>query len=242
MKPFSKNPISTICSLLMLLAAAWPAAVMANEPASETTEAAADVLVAKVSSMMPTPVIVTAADLVTKVYGAIALPTVSDENAQDLSQKDRLLKAGKALRLRPEEDETGIWLDSSSGYRVSYSGMTPEVSAVAQFDDNNLSSFGYFFIFPYVAGQRDEANSNQCAFCGSLLQEMYDMGSILGVPADEDGADDPLFSALGSYEGNHINVSLREQRKPDASGRFLLVLEVTPDVYNLYDSVMAMEP
>lgn len=206
-------------------------------------ETGPDVLVSRMSSMMASPVIVTAADLVTKIYGAIDIPSVGyDKEYPVISQKQEILKEGKALHLHPEEDETGMWLDSTAGYRVSFSGMAPDVSAVAQFDNDDLSSFGYFFMFPYSAGQRDAANRSQCEFCGALLQEMFDMGSIVGVPVDDDAIADPLFTALGSYDGNHINVSLREQRKPDASGRFLLVLEVTPDVYNLYDSVMAMEP
>ncbi len=253
----SMTSIHTIAAFLLMFILATPATLRANDSAAApaatleagnsqddlnaliNAAAGDDVLISKVSSMMSAPVIVTAADLVTKIYGAIDIPSATSD--KNVSQKEQILKAGRAMRLNPEEDETGVWLESAAGYRVSYDGMTPDVSAVAEFDDDHLSSFGYFFFFPYAAGQRDKANLSQCAFCGSLLQEMYDMGSIVGVPADEDGIEDPLFTALGSYDGNHINVSLREQRKPDASGRFLLVVEVTPDVYNLYDSVMAME-
>ncbi len=197
------------------------------------SEAPKDMLVSHLTKASVSPVIVTAADLVTKVYGALPLTCTKEETVAN---------AGKQLNLVPEADENDLWLDSDAGYTVSYSGMTPHVSAVAQFDDDTLSNFGYFFIFPYNAGCREEANRDQCAFCSSLLQEMYDMGSIVGVPVDEeDVTPDPLFSALGSYDGNHINVSLREQTQPDASGRFLLVLEVTPNAYNLYDAVMAMQ-
>lgn len=261
MNPLTKSSIPLLPAFILMLLLASAATVSANDAISDpqplsgsascsaeesreclVADAPQDVLVSKVSSMMTAPVIVTAADLVTKIYGAIDIPSVnSGDDSQALSQKEEILNAGRAMRLNPEEDETGMWLDSTSGYHVSYSGMTPDVSAVAQFDNDNLSSFGYFFIFPYSAGQREHANRDQCAFCGSLLQEMYDMGSIVGVPVEEDSIADPLFTALGSYDGNHINVSLREQRKPDASGRFLLVVEVTPGVYNLYDSVMAME-
>lgn len=207
---------------------------------AEDSEAPSDILTSRVA-YAASPVIVTAADLVTKVYGAIDLPALSSDS-KALSQKETVAKAGKMLKLRPVVEDNNVWLDSDAGYLVSYSGMTPQVSAVAQFDDDSLSGFSYFFIFPYAVGGRDEANRNQCAFCGSLLQEMYDMGSIVGVPVDEEIQDpDPLFTALGSYEGNHINVSLREQTQPDASGRFLLVLEVTPNVYNLYDAVMAQK-
>lgn len=197
------------------------------------SEAPKDMLVSNIATASASPIIVTAADLVTKVYGALPLTTTKEETIQN---------SCKQLNLLPESDENELWLDSDTGYCVSYSGMTPQVSAVAQFDDNALSSFGYFFIFPYTTECREEANRSQCAFCSSLLQEMYDMGSIVGIPVDEDMAPDPLFSALGSYDGHHINVSLREQTLSEDSGRFLLVLEVTPNAYNLYDAVMAMQP
>ncbi|MDE5881299.1 MAG: hypothetical protein K2H60_06170 [Muribaculaceae bacterium] len=196
------------------------------------SEAPKDMLVTNLATATASPVIVTAADLVTKVYGALPLTDSKEETIQN---------SCKQLNLLPESDENELWLDSDTGYCVSYSGMTPQVSAVAQFDDNALSSFGYFFIFPYTTDCREEANRSQCAFCSSLLQEMYDMGSIVGVPVDEDTTSD-LFSALGSYDGHHINVSLREQSLSEGAGRFLLVLEVTPNTYNLYDSVMAMQP
>lgn len=195
------------------------------------SEAPKDLIVSHVATATASPIIVTAADLVTKIYGGLPMTCTKEET---------MLNAGKQLHLLPEADENDLWLDSDAGYSVSYSGMTPQVSAVAQFDKDSLSNFGYFFIFPYSQDCREEANREQCAFCSSLLQEMYDMGSILGMTEDEGTENETLFSALGNYEGNQINVSLREQTQPDASGRFLLVLEVTPGSGNPYDGVMAM--
>lgn len=230
------NKVFSLLILVCLLPLAGYAENISNDEgysgSATNAEAAADVLLTKIASGA-SPVIVTAADLVTKVYGAL------DVNG---SKAETIKHAGKHLHMLPEEEENNLWLDSDKGYCVCYSGMTPQVSAVAQFDEEgeNINSFGYFFMFPYSAGCREEANRNQCAFCSSLLQEMYDMGSIVGIPVDEeDAVSEDLFSALGSYEGHHINVALREQTQPDASGRFLLVLEITPNVYNLYDAVVA---
>ncbi len=210
-------------------------AVSFNSSASDS-EAPKDVIISGLSTAGASPIIVTAADLVTKVYGALE-PTATME--------ETMAYAGAKLKMVPEKDGEDLWLDSDKGYVVSYSGMTPEVSAVAQFDDDSLSSFGYFFIFPYNSTNRDEANRHQCSFCSSLLQEMYDMGSIVGMPvmenedASADEADDSLFDVLASYEGNNINMSLKEESLDNATGRFLLVVEVTPANPNPYDSVMA---
>lgn len=241
------SPLSIKALALVLIALIVPA-ISTPAHASETPEnpgqeeqalmaaSQLDILTPGIASMAVSPIIVTAADLVTKVYGTLDLP---ESGNGTLSRKETAEKGVKALKVRPEIDETGIWFESTDGYRVNYSGMTPDVSAVAQFDKDSLSSFSYFFIFPYASGCREDANRNQCAFCSSLLQEMYDMNSIAGMAADE-GEDPSLFSALGSYDGNSINVTLREQTQPDASGRFLLILEVTPNAGNPYDSVMAL--
>lgn len=211
-------------------------AVSFNASAADS-EAPKDVIISGLSTAGASPIIVTAADLVTKVYGALEPAATMEET---------MACAGSKLKMVPEQDGEDLWLDSDKGYVVSYSGMTPEVSAVAQFDDDSLSSFGYFFIFPYTVGSRDEANRHQCSFCSSLLQEMYDMGSIVGMPVMENtdssaGAaeDVSLFDVLASYEGNNINMSLKEQTLDNTSGRFLLVVEVTPANPNPYDSVMA---
>ena len=227
-------------TLICMLAPALTISAAAPENSGDETLAAAselDVLVPGIASMSISPVIVTAADLVTKVYGAIDLP---ESGCPALTSRETTKKAVKALKVRPEIDETGVWFESEDGYRVNYSGMTPEVAAVAQFDKDTLSSFGYFFIFPYAAGHREDANRDQCAFCSSLLQEMYDMGSIAGMPADTEATSESLFSALGNYEGNDINMKLSEQTQPDASGRFLLVLQIIPNADNTFDSVMAL--
>lgn len=230
-----KSLAAIVAFMMLLFAGALNASASEATSASEANGSetqGVDHLSSGLLSGIHTPVIVTAADLMTKVYGAIE---ISD------SKEETIAHASKQFNMIPEADNNDLWMDSDRGYAVCYSGMSPEVSAVAQYDDNKLRSFGYFFIFPYTSGCREEANQNQCSFCSCLLQEMYDMGSITGVPVDDemDTTPDPLFEALGSYDGNHINVTLRELTQPDDSGRFLLVLEVTPNVYNLYDDVMA---
>lgn len=238
MRTYFLNIILKSISLAILMTM-FPLMASASESNSSAVgyESPKDMITSRLAAHAASPVIVTAADLVTKVYGVIEPVANMDETVNHTA---------KAINLIPEVDGTDLWLDSDKGYQVSYSGMTPEVSAVAQFDDNTLSSFGYFFIFPYAADGRDEANRCQCNFCTSLLQEMYDMGSIVGMPVEEtagsaDNASDSesLFNVLASYEGNNINLSLKELTQDDASGRFLLVVEVTPGLSNPYDSVMA---
>lgn len=176
----------------------------------------------------PEAVIVTAADLVSKVYGVIDLPQSVKEATQDIE---------KHMNISPDADETGLWLDTDGGYRISYSGMTPEVAAVAQFEDGNLSRFGYFFFFPYQGACRDDANRAQCAFCSSLLQEMYDMGLVSGRADDND---DSLFEVIGDYEGNMFNMMLKEQTADGRDGgRFLVIISVTPGAFTAADDFVA---
>ena len=233
-----KISFSTLPALLSLLVASFTFSANANEmsaaePSADMTPvsmaSAVDVAsAASFASASVSPVVVTAADLITKVYGLIEHP-VSIESTKD--QVDNKLKYSS------DADETGLWLDSDSGYALSYSGMTPEVAAMAQFDESNVSNFGYFFFFPYAVGDRDRANREQCAFCGALLQEMYDMGMAAGVTEDND---DSLFEVLGSYEGNMVNVMLKEQQVADkGAGRFLLILSVTPNSFTAADDLVA---
>lgn len=172
------------------------------------------------------PLELTAVDFITKVYGVL------DTN---LSEQKAMDEAKRSYNLTPAADSTGLWLDTADGYVVSYYGMTPYVSAVAHFDSDGASDYSYFFIFPYASGRRGAADYEQCAFSGSLLQEMQDVGLIVGVPDTTDS----IFEAMGSYEGNHVNVRLVEEELPDNSGRFILMLAVTPGAYTISDEFVA---
>lgn len=201
-------------TLLALAASLCPA--LAAEPASA-----------------PAPISVTAVDLITKVFGALA-PSLSHEQACE--------EAANKLALVPELDETGLWLNPDSGYSVSYYGMTPEVYAVANFNENGASEYGYFFLFPYSGSDREWANSQQCVFCSSLLQEIYDLGLMVGIPDTTDS----IFEAFGSYGTSQIAVSLNEQNAhnlvPEASpedGVFVVALSITPNAFPAAAGLMA---
>lgn len=186
------------------------------------------------------PVKVTARDLVTKVFG------VADHNLSSAALKTQ---TSKVLDITPVEDEGNLWLDPTDGYAISYYGMVPQVSAVAMFDseDGELSNFSYFFLFPYAAGSRENANYEQCAFCTSLLQEMEDLGMDMGTQQ----SDNALFQAVGNYGESLVNLRLVEQQgdasyvmDPDmasSNGKYIIVLDIEPNAYNEADSWMAAE-
>ena len=115
---------------------------MSNEEISAlladvSATAAAKATVAPEHTVREIPVEVTAEDLVTKVYGVID-PSVSKHECSD--------QVFRILRLRPEEDNAALWLETSGGYGISYYGMQPEVSAMARFGNETLIDFCFFFI------------------------------------------------------------------------------------------------
>lgn len=237
MKTTATSLLTLLAALLFgtasLSAATAPSATadesaLAASAASSYDMATAASFGAITSSAASSAVIVTAADLVSKVYGVLELPQTIEEVKQGVE---------KRMNVAPDADETGLWLDSDSGYQLSYSGMTPDMAAVAQFDDDNLSRFGYFFFFPYKTATRDDVNRAQCAFCSSLLQEMNDMGIVSGTAEDND---DSLFEVIGAYEGNMVNVMLKEQTANGRDGgRFLVILSVTPGAFTAADDMVA---
>ncbi|MDE5552536.1 MAG: hypothetical protein K2I91_04970, partial [Muribaculaceae bacterium] len=119
----------------------------------------------------------------------------------------------------PQADEYGSWLDSADGYRVNFSGMCPEVSAMACYDDGQLEDMAFFFIFRYGEGEQDWANSYQARFCGNLLQELADMG--LELAADSNVVNPVYFDVEGEHESHPLNVMLRED-----DGAYVLALHI----------------
>lgn len=168
------------------------------------------------------PVKVSAADLLTKVYGVVS-PTLT----KPLVRKE----AGRLMNMVPVEDEMGLWLETADGYGVSYSGMTPDVSAMAQFEDDHVKDFAFFFLFPYSRNGRSDANDRQADFCGSLLQEMNDIGADMDVNT----LSDALFEISGRYADNFVEMRLVEDTVADAAGkdngRFIVIITVEPDGY-----------
>ena len=166
--------------------------------------------------------VVDARDLMTKVYGLI------DDDAS----------RGDCRALDARDDDGNMWLDSTDGYSLTYCDMTPEVSAVARFDDSDrVSEYCYFFLFPYDATNKHQTVTSQAGFTGTLLGEISDRCPGMGAnPMTSD-----LFDATGEYEGNFINVRLIDDPTAKASaadalagadlnmeGQYILMLIVEP--------------
>ena len=213
------------------------AALAASE--TDATAESADSLpqVTHKTTRLAMPVELTARDFVTKVYGVLD----GRPGRQECASESRRL-----LDMTPGEDEYGLWLESADGFRIDYYGMQPEVSAMAGFDGDSLSRYGFFFLFPYQAGGRTEANSRQARFCGALLQELHDMGLAMGTTDVREA----IFEAVGEYGPDVVEVRLMEENgaipvdrtsqgdfmdaasiaAADASaGRFIVILSVEPD-------------
>lgn len=160
----------------------------------------------------------TAHDIVTKVYGVFDVSMTRDESVSKMNQ---------ILEVIPEEDDTGIWVDSDAGYNIDYYGMRPDCSAVARFDDDGIvKDFGFFFFFPYDEVTREKSVVSQTAFCGSLLQELHDIGADMGVNV----LTDAIFETIGQYAGNMVEVRLIDEKAVlhDDHGRFIVVVSVEP--------------
>lgn len=197
---------------LIIILSAWFTAANAQDVA--TASIVATQTPVKTFTM---PVRLTAGDFITKIYGMFD-PRLT---------RSQMIESSRALDLLPQEDEYGLWLETDNGYSVNYYGMTPEVSARAAYgDDEHVTDYGFFFLFPYAGGERDAANSRQAAFSGTLLQEMLDMGLTMEV----DPVSDALFEVEGDYRQNNVDVRLVEEHDTDdGSGRFILILSVNPD-------------
>ncbi len=160
---------------------------------------------------------ITAKDFITKVYGVFSPASTKDELCEDCKH---------VLHLMPAEDEMGLWLESSDGYQLSYYGQKiPDVSAMATLEDDGIKDFGFFFIFPYTTESREIMNRRQAEFCGSLLQEMQDIGVILAASTPADA----LFEISGDYEGNSLEMRLIDETLSESgAGRYILYLSVDP--------------
>ncbi len=171
------------------------------------------------------PVELTAHDLMTKVYGVVDSSLSEDECRRSVRS---------CLALEPQEDQSALWLDSADGYGVNYRGMQPEVSAMARYENGELSDYCFFFLFPMdEKDTRFGERSEQCEFCGSLLQEMHDMGMTAGA----DRLTDDLFNVIGEYEGNLVDVRLIGDAGSD---RYILIVGVEPGAFTEADNLAAL--
>lgn len=167
-----------------------------------------------------------ASDMVTKVYGLVSPSKKKhDIHGEFLAATD----------IEPKEDEFGLWLENSDGYSIRYDGRERPVTAVARFDGEGLTEFGYFFFFPYPeSSAKAVANSDQSGFCGALLQEMADCGYSLGA----DTLSGELFDVEGDCGSGQLNIRLMDvagnEISPDA-GQYILMLCVRPSEGSLDD-------
>lgn len=168
------------------------------------------------------PLCVNAADMLSKVYGC---------GDCRLNHRQLFREVRDITSIAPQTDEYGMWMESGDGFSLSYYGMTPEMSAVAIYDDEGekLHNFCYFFLFPYQEARRDRAVKEQTEFTGALLQEMYDMGMDLYTVSDPE----VMMDAVTHYADNLVELRLMEEDLRDvdtteADGRFLLVVRVEP--------------
>lgn len=171
---------------------------------------------------------ITAKDFVTKVYG-ICSP--------DRSKSELCDDCANALNLTPSEDNMGLWLDSADGYQLNYYGIVlTDVSAMATVESDSVSNFGYFFLFPYTSATKEEISDKQASFCGCLLQEMQDIGAMMGVNT----VCDCLYEACGEYQGNFVDVRLSDETTDEGNGRYVLYLLVEPAGFKPVDNMAAL--
>lgn len=181
------------------------------------------------------PLELTSTDFITKVYGLFS-PKMSCRELCDAS--------GKVLSLKPEKDDMGLWLQTEDGYNISFYGINPpEVSTMARIENDSVADYGFFFMFPYNDSTKNEANSRQAEFCGALLQEMSDLGLVMG--ANE--LTDDLFDVYGEYNGNFVNVRLiddpafkGEGKFSGNSGKYIVMLTVEPNGFTPEDEIAAL--
>jgi len=187
---------------------------------------------ADTQDMIPLPVPVTAEDMLSKLFGVVD-PEVSKDEC--VSQSRRV------LRLTPEEEEGVLWLESDGGYGVNYYGMFPDVSAMVRYGDDEFADrvcdFGYFFLFPYTSAGKQEAIRDQADFCGSLLQEMADMGMPFDLYTDTDD----LFEAVCDYRGSLVDIRLLDEKGASDEGRYILILSIEPGAFTAADDFVAEE-
>lgn len=188
-------------------------ALLSSVPARASAAPAAKEGVAPGSGSPTGYVAVNAHDLMTKVYGFI----------QDgCTRSDCIADARKTVNLTPDTEGADLWLDSDDGYRLSYDGMAPDVSAMARMalDNDSVREYCFFFLFPYHGETaKEQATRSQADFSGALLQEMADMEIPLGADANTDD----LFDVEGGYLGRQVNVRLMDDLD---SERYILMLAV----------------
>ena len=152
-------------------------------------------------------------DLLTKAYGTIEAVN-SSAGTIDLSEN--------VMNMTPVREENCLWLDSNDGYNIEYNGMSPDVSALVRLENDSISDYGFFFLFPYADSldQRD--------FSLSLLEDFEKMGIDLGANAYTSD----LFEVSGDYIDNYMAMRLIDDSEGE---RLILLLSVEPNAISAAD-------
>ena len=220
------------------MSAAQVASLLAESPAASRGNAD-PAAKAAAASRSASAVTVTADDLITKVYGLVDPAS---------TRKECIRETERLILLTPKEDQGALWLDPADGYVVDYYGMRPDCSAMARFDgqkdESQVSDYCFFFLFPYEAERRVDTEERQIEFCGTLLQEISDIGAQMGV----NYLSEDVFEAIGDYKGHLVDIRLLNETEPAmdpeaddsaANGRYILMLSVEPNAYTAADELTA---
>ncbi|MDE6410572.1 MAG: hypothetical protein K2K81_10090 [Muribaculaceae bacterium] len=161
-------------------------------------------------------------DLITKAYGMI--PAVN-------SRRGTIELSEEVMNITPTAEENNLWLDSTDGYAINYNGMTPDVSALVRLENDSISDYGFFFLFPYSDIDKKYATADQADFSKTMLQEFEDMGLDLGAnPYTND-----LFEVTGDYTDNFVAMRLIDDPEGE---RYILMLSVEPNAFGENDSLV----
>lgn len=161
-------------------------------------------------------------DLITKAYGMI--PAVN-------SRQSTIELSEEMMNVTPTAEDNNLWLDSTDGYAINYNGMTPDVSALVRLENDSISDYGFFFLFPYSEVDKKYATADQVDFSKTMLQEFEDMGLDLGAnPYTSD-----LFEVTGDYTDNFVAMRLIDDKEGE---RYILMLSVEPNAMSEIDNLV----
>ncbi len=165
----------------------------------------------------------TGEDLITKAYGTIPA----------INSKEKTINLSETLMsMTPAEEDNALWLDSADGYCIDYNGMTPDVSALVRIENDSISDYGFFFLFPYSEVAKKYVTTDQVDFSKTMLQEFEDLGLDLGAnPYTSD-----LFEVSGEYTNNVVGMRLIDDTEGE---RYILMLSVEPNGLTEADLALA---
>ncbi|MDE7413154.1 MAG: hypothetical protein K2N05_05110 [Muribaculaceae bacterium] len=167
-------------------------------------------------------IVVSGEDLLTKAYGA--LPAVN-------SFEETMNLAEDVLNMTPTREDGYLWLDSADGYNINYKGMTPDVSALVRLENDSISDYGFFFLFPYSEISKGDLDS-KTRFSSMMLEDFENIGVDMGA----NSYTSDLFEVNGDYSDNFMAMRLIDDKEGE---RYILLLSVEPNAITPADKVLA---